>query len=103
MATGVAMPPVMAFPATGTGIAYTLSNLPTGARLIIDNGGKDYCAILTLPSATVPWSSFNTTCYTPAMGVALTGPPTATQIKFEVPSGTAAQAFNFCVTSLKFM
>jgi len=104
IATGAASPPILTLPATGAGIAYTLSSLPTlGARLIIDNAGKDYCAILTAASGTVDWASFNTACYSPATGVALAGPPTATHVEFEVPSGMTAGSFNFCVTSLKFM
>ena len=45
------------FAATGAGVAYTLSSLPTpGTRLIIDNAGADYCANLTAATGTIPWS-----------------------------------------------
>lgn len=103
MATGAASPPILTLTTTGAGIAYALSNLPVGTRLSIDNAGKDYCAPLTAASGTVAWAGFNSTCWTPATGVALSGPPAATQVKFQVSAGTTATPFNFCVTSLKFM
>ncbi len=92
--------------ATGSGIAYTISGAlpPQGMRLIIDNGGMDYCAPLPSVSGTVPWSAFNTTCWQPSGGMALSGPPaTATHVELQVNAATAQGSFDFCVTALSFM
>jgi hypothetical protein len=88
---------------TGSGITYALSNLPIGARIIIDSSGTDYCSVLTSTSDTVPWASFNTDCYGSAPPAdTLEGPPVATHIDFVVPSTTAVVAWDFCVTALSF-
>jgi hypothetical protein len=90
---------------TGSGVAYTLTSLPTGARIIIGNGTTDYCFTLTSATGTVPWASFNTMCYaTPIPAAdALTGPPVgATHIEFEIPSAMTASSWDFCVSALGF-
>jgi hypothetical protein len=99
MGAGTAM---MTFTPTGTGVTYALSNLPAGARVIIDNAGADYCANLTSASGTVPWSMFTPMCYNAAgmQGTALAAAPSATHVEFQVPSGMAVESWNFCVTTL---
>ena len=115
MATGAAMQPINAYAATGAGINYALSAVPpAGTRLIIDNspayvqgppvsGVVDYCAPITLQTATIPWATFNTKCWDGTGTALAAAPATAHHIQVEVTSGAAAGAFNFCVTSLKFM
>jgi hypothetical protein len=91
-------------PANSVGISYSLSNLPLGgARIAIGNGTTDYCATLTAASGVVAWSKFNTACWSPSTGTALSGPPTGpTQIEFQLPSSNTTQNFDFCVDSVAF-
>jgi hypothetical protein len=98
-----------AIAATGTGITYALTNLPSGmtVQLQIDSAGASYCFTLATMAATVPWAMFKS-CYAqtgaPA-GQALTGAPTATtKIQFQVNSSptTSGTPYNFCITSLAF-
>jgi hypothetical protein len=96
------------FAATGSGIAYALSNLPMpSTRLLIDNAGADYCTKLTTAAGTVPWAMFTPQCYNLPGGDAgadLAGAPAfATHIEFQVDSDVTAGSFDFCVTSLGFM
>jgi hypothetical protein len=98
-------PPVNPFTVTGSGIAYSLSNLPpSGVCLIIDDGGIQYYAQLVASAGTIPWSAFTTAaCYVAPPGVALSGPPTtATHIQFQVFSLSGAGPFDFCVKALGF-
>jgi hypothetical protein len=85
----------------GAGVAVTLSSLPTGAiaRVQVTVGGADYCSELRTTSNTVPWTSFNTQCWSGA-GTSLTGAPMATRLLFEIASYGASESFDFCVTSL---
>jgi hypothetical protein len=89
---------------TGTGVTVGVNGIPscTTARVIVNQGGMDYCAPLTGNSTTVPWSMFNTACWMPSTGTALSGPPTSTQLKVQfVTSKTAACPFtSFCITNL---
>ncbi len=89
---------------TGTGIAYTIISNGTHdtLRLQIDNNGTEYCANVGELSGTVPWSAFNTTCYSSSTGVYLAGAPVASHIEFEVYSTTVPQNWDFCVTRLGF-
>jgi hypothetical protein len=95
----------VAYTPTGNGITYAVTSVPMGLRLIIGDGptGTDYCAMLTAPSGTLPWSSFYSACYdTPPTG-ALTAAPSSTHVEFEVASNTtAAVSWDFCVTALSF-
>ena len=89
----------------GSGIAVTLSSLPTGAlaRIQVSVGSGNYCAAMSASSQTIPWTSFNTACWNNS-GTYLTGAPTAaTQIAVTV-NGEAgvAGSFDLCVTSLAF-
>jgi hypothetical protein len=103
MATSSTSPPINTFAATGSGITYTLSAFAStgGMRIIVDQGGTDYCAPITSASGTVKWSSFNTKCWDNS-GTVLSGAPTATHINFQVNSGMSTGSFNFCVTAVSF-
>jgi hypothetical protein len=100
----------MTMAATGSGITYALTNLPTSpatVRLIVDNAGVDYCNNITTMSGTVPWSQFFAMCYNlPGgdAGAGLSGPPAAaSHIQFQVNSAASGPgAFSFCVTGLSF-
>ena len=88
---------------SGTGVTVALTSLPTGAVTVgVNLGTTGYCAVITAATQTIPWSSFNTTCYAPATGVALTGPPNTANITFNVTSGPTVGTFDFCVTALSF-
>ncbi len=90
---------------TGSGVSVTLSSLPTGgatARVQVTVGITQYCALMTSASQTIPWASFNTECWQPASGTALTGAPNATNIQIEASAGATAGAYDFCVTALSF-
>jgi hypothetical protein len=108
MATSATSPPISAFQATGSGIAYALSGISAGVRVIIDNSPNyptvvDYCAPISGASGTIPWAMFNTKCWDNS-GTSLTAAPTmAHHVQFQVFATSAAGSFNFCVTSLKFM
>jgi hypothetical protein len=90
---------------TGSGVTVTLSSLPTGgasARAQVTVGGAQYCAVMTKTSQTIPWTSFNSTCWDPTPAGALTGPPNASNFQIEASAGTTAGAFDFCLTGLSF-
>jgi hypothetical protein len=97
-----------AVPMSSTGVHYAVSSLPNitggGLRVIITAGGTDYCAQVNSAMGEVMWSQFNSKCYdSPPDGMTLSGPPQmATQLKFQVASGTAAGTFDFCVTEVSF-
>jgi hypothetical protein len=103
MATTSTSPPINPFTATGVGISYSISSLPSqGARLAIGDGTTDYCAALPGKSGTIPWATFNTKCWDNT-GTALSGPPTnPVHIEFQVPATAAATPFSFCVDSVAF-
>src|SRR5579859_577904 len=102
-ATGPSSPAVNTTAATGTGVQYALTNLPPqGMRIVIDNGGTDYCAPLPSASGTIYWASFNTKCWDYS-GTSLSGPPaTATHLLFQVTSDAASTPFDICVTAVSF-
>jgi hypothetical protein len=96
-------PAVNNYAATGTGITYALSNLPPqGARIIIDNGGANYCAPVAAASGTVNWASFNTKCWDNSGTFLTAAPATATHIQFQVTADAATTAFSLCVTQVAF-
>jgi hypothetical protein len=88
---------------TGAGIIVWTSAVPacTSARVVIDNGGVDYCAPLT-SGVLMPWGSFNTTCWN-NLGTFLTGAPTSTTVRVQlVSSATQSCPFtDFCITKLQ--
>jgi hypothetical protein len=96
-------PTINTLAATGTGIAYSLSNLPAqGMRIQIDNGGTTYCTPISAASGNVNWAAFNTKCWDNS-GSFLTGAPTtATHVEFQVTADAATTPFNFCVLSVGF-
>jgi hypothetical protein len=96
-------PTIGAMATTGTGISYSLSNLPAqGMRILIDEGGTNYCVPISTASGNVSWAAFNTKCWDNT-GTYLTGAPsTATHIEFQVTSDAAPTSFDFCVTSVAF-
>lgn len=103
MAMNMQQPPINPYAVTGSGVSYTLDNYPSqGMRMIIDEGGTDYCAPLSGASGTVKWASFNTKCWDNS-GTTLSGAPqTATHLQFQVTAGMSAGSFSFCVTALSF-
>jgi hypothetical protein len=92
----------------GTTVKVQLSSLPTGADMrlqvkhFVGTTGATYCAVMTTATQTIPWTSFNTKCWIPATGTALTGPPNTPNIQFQASSRTTAGSFDFCVTALSF-
>ncbi len=89
---------------TGTGVTVSVENLPpcTTARVILDqNGGSPtYCAPLT-PGVEIPWASFNTACWLPAQGTALSGPPDSQSIEIQFVTSLQECSFtNFCITAV---
>jgi hypothetical protein len=94
--------PENTYPMAGAGVTVESSPLPscTTARVIVDEGGVDYCAPF-MPGIEIPWASFNTECWTNA-GTFLSGPPTSKALKVEfVASTTAACPFTgFCITGI---
>jgi hypothetical protein len=108
MSTSTAMTAINTYTPTGVGISYTVSSLPPqGLRLAIGDyvsatQGTDYCAILSTTSGTVPWAAFNSKCYDNT-GTFLSGPPVnPIHMEFQIPSGTVAEPFDFCVDSVAF-
>jgi hypothetical protein len=90
---------------TGSSVTVTLSGLPTGgasARVLVTVGAAQYCAVMTKTTQTIPWTTFNSTCWAPTPAGALAGPPSASNIQFEAAAGTTAGAFDFCLTGLSF-
>lgn len=87
---------------SGSGVAVTVTSLPTGAdmRVQVTVDGVDYCAAMTATTQTIPWTSFNTKCWAPTSGVALTGAPKTPNIQFLASSLTTDGSFDFCVTAL---
>ena len=92
----------------GTGVTVTVTSLPTNADMrlqvkhFVGATGTTYCAIMTTATQTIPWTSFNTMCWSPSSGVALTGPPNTSNFQFQASSRPTAGSFDFCVTSLSF-
>ena len=93
---------------SGSGVTVKLSSLPTNADMrlqvkhFVGATGTTYCAIMTTASQTVLWTSFNTMCWDPTKGVALTGAPNTSNIQFQASSRATAGSFDFCVTALSF-
>ena len=95
------------FAAVGSaGVTYALNNAPANLRLIVGDSTTDYCVVVSALSGMVPWSEFNTACYSPGTGTSLSGPPASfTSVRFQVPpddtNGTTT-SFDFCVQKLSF-
>jgi hypothetical protein len=94
----------MPYALTGTGITVRTNGVPscTSARVVIDHGGQDYCAALT-DGIEIPWGTFNTTCWAPSIGIALTGAPTdatALKVQFVTHLNEACDFTKFCLTGI---
>ena len=94
-------------PSTSTGIYYQVSQRPLqGLRIQTnDAAGTNYCVVLTSTQGLIPWTAFNTSCWSPTLGTYMSGPPIDSRnIAFIVPSivGGVAQAFNFCIDGLQY-
>jgi hypothetical protein len=89
---------------SGTSVTVALSSLPTGADMHVQVtvNSAVYCAVMTAATQTIPWTAFNTQCWAPTTGTALTGAPNTPNIQFLASSLLTAGTFDFCVTSLSF-
>jgi hypothetical protein len=101
----VADAPVNAAQLTGSGVTVGISNPPaTEFRVVVDEGGLEYCAVLTGASTTVKWTDFNVTCWDKTLpgAKALAGPPLSKAIKVQVTTGDADRPFDYCISSITF-
>lgn len=90
---------------TGAGVTVGISNPPmTELRVVVDDGGTEYCAVLTGASTTVKWTDFNATCWDKTLPTAkpLAGPPLSKAIKVQVITGDADRPFDYCISSIDF-
>jgi hypothetical protein len=105
-ATGTASPAANYAAAGSAGITYALDGLPPNLRLVVGDSTTDYCVILNTASGTVPWAKFNSACWDPASGVALSGPPARfTSVRFQVATDDTYEGFAdfaFCIDRLAF-
>jgi hypothetical protein len=95
---------VSPFALTGSGIKYaiTATTMPAELRLSVFTASGGYCVGLTSTSGTVPWSSFNSQCWSGA-GTTLTLPYSPTGVEFVVPALSAPGSYDFCVTTLEIV
>jgi len=92
---------------TGAGVTVNVSGTPAclsaaDIRVVIDQNGAlpAYCATLT-PGVEIPWSAFNTECWMPASGVALTAAPTSVALKVQFVTTSTECVYNdFCITQI---
>ncbi|MEO5731035.1 MAG: hypothetical protein ABI134_12735 [Byssovorax sp.] len=101
----MAMAPIEAAQLTGTGVTVGISNPPkTEIRVVVDEGGLEYCAVLTGASTTVKWTDFNTTCWDKTLPTAkaLAAAPLSKAIKVQVITGDADRPFDYCISSIVF-
>ncbi|MEP7120881.1 MAG: hypothetical protein ABJE95_08230 [Byssovorax sp.] len=100
------MSPVDPIQLTGSGVSIGLATPPaTEVRVVLDDAGVAYCAVLTGPSTSLVWSDFNTTCWdkTIAGSKSMTKAPLATSIKVQVvTSADADRPFDYCIASITF-
>jgi hypothetical protein len=97
--------PVNAAQLTGSGVTVGISNPPaTEIRVVVDDGGAEYCAVLTGASTTVAWTDFNATCWDKTLpgAKALAGPPLSKAIKIQVITGDTDRPFDYCISSIDF-
>jgi hypothetical protein len=98
-----AMAPIEAAQLTGAGVTVGISNPPkTEIRVVVDDGGVEYCAVLTGASTTVKWTDFNATCWDKTLpgAKALAGPPLSKALKVQVITGDADRPFDFCISAI---
>jgi hypothetical protein len=88
---------------SGAGVTVSTNGVPscTTARVIIDEGGgTTYCALLT-EGKMIPWTQFNTECWSGA-GKPLSAAPTAEaiEVQFVTTKAQACPFTNFCITGI---
>ena len=101
----MAAAPIETAQLTGTGVTVGISNPPaTEIRVVVDEGGVEYCAVLTGASTTVKWTDFNATCWDKTLPTAkaLAGAPLSKAIKVQVITGDADRPFDYCISSIDF-
>jgi hypothetical protein len=94
---------------TGSGLAVSVQNPVPGLRIQVQgpNGATDpsqrWCAPLPAGgSGVVPWSAFNTTCWSPTPGGAFpVGTPLSDAFLVLPSTNTASIPFNFCLTGIE--
>jgi len=91
---------------TGSGLSYDLTNVggsPLRIQILAQGGDTDaskrWCVNVTAASGTIKWTEFNTTCWNNA-GIAYDGVTPLWQLHVEVPGGTTAVSYNFCLNSI---
>jgi hypothetical protein len=99
------MTPALPYTFSGTGITVSTNGVPCcvhNSRVLVEDNGMEYCAALT-DGVEIPWAMFNTACWAPNTGMALTGPPTSPSIRVRLtPSNAPACPFtNFCITAIQ--
>jgi len=64
-------------------------------------GSEQYCAALT-SGVEIPWSAFNTECWMPASGQALSAAPAsiALKVQFVASASQACPFTDFCIDSI---
>jgi hypothetical protein len=85
--------------ATGTGITvdYTATGISGDVRVIIQSGGKDYCAKVTTSGTSLPWNQFSVACWDGG-GEAFAAGGAITAIALQANSTASLQTFtNFCL------
>jgi hypothetical protein len=98
---GEATPNVPVIP-TGDGVQITVSN-PGGTELraqISDDLGNRWCAVLSGSGGMIPWSAFNTECWTTASGTDYALQPINAVGVVTPGHNTLDTNFDFCVESL---
>jgi hypothetical protein len=87
---------------SGTGLTVQISGRATaGLRAQIEDGVTTWCAPLPPRGGTIPWSSFNTTCWTPVTGMNYVVGTPIRDIAVVVPSTvSAAVPFDFCLVNV---
>jgi hypothetical protein len=96
--------------ATGLTFAAAGTSLPTGLQIgLVSSTGP--CATTNgccyrptaVAGATIPWKDFVPSCYSGATDAGSFAPSDGlTKLEFQVVAGTAAQTYNYCITSLSF-
>jgi hypothetical protein len=89
---------------TGTSlvVTYTKVSGPATIRVQIQTAATRWCADLTASPATIAYTTFNTTCWAPAMGVAYAKEPIEA-IQLVAPGGEAATPIDMTLVSVKDM
>jgi hypothetical protein len=89
------------------------SSPPTALRIVVTSasgpcsstatGGNGCCANATGTSGTIKWSSFYPSCWNGASDAGTFSPADGLlKVQFQVVAGSAAQTYNYCVTSLTY-